>query len=73
MAITLLLCNFGNVLHVPCLFFNNSNDYNLSLGSVFFRIHVETDKDVDRFQSNNNDFLNDLWLLFATLIFSLQV
>ena len=73
MAITLLLYNFGNILHVSCLFFTNSNDYNLSLGSVSFRIHIEIDKDVDRFQSNNNDSLNDLWLLFATLVFSLQV
>ena len=29
MAITLLLCNFGNILHVSCFFFTNSNDYNL--------------------------------------------
>ena len=47
--------------------FTNSNDYNLSLGSVFFRVHIEIDKDADHFQSNNNDSLNDLWLLFASL------
>ena len=73
----MLLCNFVNILHVSCLFFTNffTNDYNLSLGSVFFffRVHIGTDKDADHFQSNNNDSLNDLWLLFATLVFFLQV
>ena len=76
MAIILLLCNFVNILHISCLFFTNSKDYNLSLGSVFFfffHVHIEIDKDVDRSQSNNNDSLNNLWLLIATLVFFLHV
>ena len=44
-------------------FFTNSNNYNLSLG----RVHIN--KDADCLKSNNNDSLNDLWLLFATLVF----
>ena len=63
----LFLCIFVNILHVSCLFFTNSNDYNLSSGSAFFRVHIDIDKEADCFQNNNNDSLNDLWLLFATL------
>ena len=33
--IILLLGVFANILHVSCLFFTNSNVYNLSSGSVF--------------------------------------
>ena len=54
-------------------FFTNSNDYNLSSGSDFFRVHTDIDKDADFLQSNNNDSLNYLWLLFATLFFFLKV
>ena len=39
LAILLLLCIFVNILHVSCLFFTNSNDYNSSSGSVIFRVH----------------------------------
>ena len=39
----------------------------------FFRVHTDIDKDADCLQSNNNDSLNDLWLLFATLFFFLKV
>ena len=59
----LLLYVFVYILHVSCLFFTNSNDYNLSSGSVFFRIHTDIDKDADWIQSNNNNSLNDSWLL----------
>ena len=54
-------------------FFTNSNDYNLSSGSDFFYVHTDIDKDADFLQSNNNDSLNYLWLLFATLFFFLKV
>ena len=54
-------------------FFANCNDYNLSTGSSFFCVHTDIDKDRDCLQGNNNDFLNDLWLLFATLLFFLKV
>ena len=73
LAIILLWCVFVNISHVFCLFFTNCNDYNLSTGSAFFRVHTDIDKDCDCLQSNNNDFLNDLWLLFGTLFFSLKV
>ena len=66
----LLLYVFVNILHVSCLFFNKFNDYNLSSGSVLFCIHADIDKDADCLQSNNNDSLYDLWLLFATFFFS---
>ena len=39
----------------------------------FFHVHTDIDKDADCLQSNNNDSLNDLWLLFATLFFFLNV
>ena len=39
LAILLLLCIFVNILHVSCLFFTNSNDYNSSSGSVIFGVH----------------------------------
>ena len=55
------------------MFFTNCNDHNLSTGSAFFRVHTDFDKDGDCLQSNNNDSLNDLWLLFATLLFFLKV
>ena len=58
-----------NTLHVSCLFFPNSNDYNLSSGSVYFRVHTDIDKNGDCLQNNNNDSLNDLWLLFESLCF----
>ena len=67
-----LWCVSVNILHVSCLLFTNCNDYNLSTGSAFFRVHTDIDKDGDCLQSNNNDFLNDLWLLFATLLFFLE-
>ena len=73
LTIILLLYVFVNILHVSCLFFLNSNDYNLSSGSVFFRVDTDIDKDADCSQSNNNDSLNNLWLLFATLFFFLKV
>ena len=73
LAIILLLCVFVIILHVSCLFFINSNDHNLSLGSAVFRFHIDIDKDTDCLQSNNNDSLNDLWLLFSTLFFFLKV
>ena len=68
LTIILLLRVFVNILHASSLFFTNSND-NLSSGSVFFRIHTDIDKDADCLQSNNNNSLNGLWLLFATLFF----
>ena len=71
-AIILLLCVFVNILHV-CLFFTNSNGYILSSGSVLFRVHTDIDKDGYFLQSNNNDSLNDLWLLFAALFLFLKV
>ena len=58
-----------NTLHISCLFFPNSNDYNLSSGSVYFRVYTDFDKNGDCLQSNNNDSLNDLWLLFESLCF----
>ena len=66
LAIILLLCVSVNVLHVSCLFFTNCNDYNLSTGSAFFCVHTDIDKDGDCLQSNINDSLNDLWLLFLS-------
>ena len=72
MFFILILRVFVIILHVSCLFFTNSNDYNLLLGSAVFRVHIDIDKDADCLQSNNNDPLNDLWLLFATLSFSLN-
>ena len=72
LAIILLLCVFVIILHVSCYFFTNSNDYNLSLGCVVYRVHIDIDKDGDCLQSNNNNSLNDLWLLFAALIFFLE-
>ena len=60
LAIIFLLCAFVNILHASCLLFTSSNYYNLSSGPVFFRVHVEIDKDADYLQSNNNDSLNDL-------------
>ena len=69
LAIILLLCVFGIILHASCLFFTTANNYNLSLGSAVFRVQIDIDKDADCFKSNNNDSLNDLWLLFATLFF----
>ena len=50
----------------------NSNDYNLSSDSAFFHVYTDTNKDNQCLQSNNNDSLNDLWLLFAILFFSLK-
>ena len=44
----------------------------IATGSAFFRVHNDIDKDGDCFQSNNNDSLKDLWLLFATLFFFLE-
>ena len=38
-----------------------------------FRIHTDIDKDGYWLQSNNNDSLNDFWLLFPTLFFFLKV
>ena len=72
LAIILLWCVSVNILHVFCLFFTNCNDYNLSTGSAFFRVHTDINKDCDCLESNNNDFLNDLWLLFGTLFFFLE-
>ena len=72
LAIILLSCVFVNILHFSCLFFTNCNDYNLSAGSAFFRVHTNIDKDGDCLQSNNNDSLNDLWLHFATFFFFLK-
>ena len=66
----LLLCVFVIILHVSCLFSTNSNDYNLSLGSAVFHVYIDIDKDADYLQSNNNDSLNDLWLLLQPYIFS---
>ena len=54
------------IFYVSCLFFTNSNNYNLSTGSTFFCVHTDIDKDGDCLQSNNNDSLNDLWLLFLS-------
>ena len=73
LAIILLLCVSVNILHVSCLLFTYCNDYNLSTGSAFFRVYTDIDKDGDCLQSNNNDPLNDLWLLFGTLFFFLKV
>ena len=70
LTIKLLLYVFVSILHVSCLFSTNSNDYNLSSSSVFVRVHNDIEKDAYCLQSNNNDSLNDLWLLFATLFFS---
>ena len=53
--------------------FTNCNDYNLSTGSAFSRVYTDIDKDGDCFQSNSNDSLNDLSLLFTTLFFFLKV
>ena len=36
---------------------------------LFLHVHTDIDKCGDGLQSNNNNFLNDLWLLFATLFF----
>ena len=66
------------ILHVSRLFFTNSfYDYNLSSGSVFFgaffsRVNIDIEKYADCLQSNN-DSLNDLWLLFLNLGFSVQL
>ena len=68
-----LLCVSVNILLVSCLFFTNCNDYNLSTGSVFFRVYTDIAKDGDYLQSNNSDSLNGLCLLFATLMFFLKV
>ena len=73
LAIILLLCVSVNILHVSYLFFTNCNDYNLSTGSAFLRLHTDTDKNGNCIQSNNKDFLYDLRLLFATLFFILKV
>ena len=73
LVIILLWCVFVNILHVSCLFFSNCNNFNLSTGSAFFCVHTDIDKDGDCFQSNDNNSLNDLWLLFATLLFFLKV
>ena len=64
---------FINNLHVSCLFFPDSSDYNVSSGPVFFLVHIDIDKDGNCLQGNNNDSLNDLWLLFETLFFFLKV
>ena len=66
------------ILHVSRLFFTNSfYNYNLSSGSVFFgaffsRVNIDIEKYADCLQSNN-DSLNDLWLLFLNLGFSVQL
>ena len=66
------------ILHVSRLFFTNSfYDYNLSSGSAFFgaffsRVNIDIEKYADCLQSNN-DSLNDLWLLFLNLGFSVQL
>ena len=51
----------------------NSNDYNLSSDFVLLRVNIDIEKDADCLQSNNNDSLNDLWLLFSILIFFLKL
>ena len=71
LAIILLWCVSVNILRF--LFFTNCNDYNLPTGSAFFCVHSDIDKNGDCLESNNNDFLNDLWLLFETLFFFLNV
>ena len=40
---------------------------------VLLCVHTDIDKYGDCLQSNNNNFLNDLWLLFATLFFFLKI
>ena len=40
---------------------------------LFFHFYINIDKDVDYLQSNNNVFLNDLWLVFPTLVLFLKV
>ena len=60
------------IFYVSCLFFTYCSDYNLSTGSAFFHVHTDIDKDGDFLQSNNNDFLNDLWLFFLLLVFFLE-
>ena len=72
-ATILLWCVSVNISHVSCLFFTNCNDYNLSTGSAFFRVHTDIDKDGDCLQCDNNNFLDDLWLLFVSLFFFLKV
>ena len=36
----------------------------------FFRVHTDIDKDTDCLRSNNNDSLNNLWLLFLKVWFN---
>ena len=69
LVIILFWCVSVNILRVLSLFFTNCNDYNLSKGSAFLRVHTDIDKDGDCLQSNNKNSLNDLWLFFATLFF----
>ena len=50
----------------------NSNDYNLSSDFAFFHVYTDTNKGNQCLQSHNNDSLNNLWLIFAILFFSLK-
>ena len=71
LAIILLLCVFVNIFTLFLfVFFTNSNDYILSSGSAFFRTNTDIDKVGYCLPSNNNDYLKNLWLFYATLFFS---
>ena len=39
----------------------------------FFHFHINSDKDADCLQSNNNIFSNDLWLVFSISVLFLKV
>ena len=74
LAIILLLCVFVNTLHVSYFFFLlilTIIFYQQVL--LFFRTHTDIDKVGYCLPSNNNDYLNNLWLFFAILFFFLKI
>ena len=73
LVMLLFLCVFVNILQVSYSCFTSFNDCNSSSCSAFFNFNINIDKDADCFQSNNNVFSNDLWLVFSTPVLFLKV
>ena len=70
LVIILLLCVF-NILQVSYFLQILTIIIHLQV-LFFFLVRINIEKDADCLQSNNNDSLNDLWLLFLTLVFFLE-
>ena len=65
LALVNIVIVFVNILQASYLFHHHV--------LLFFHFYINIDKDADYLQSNNKVFLNDLWLVFPTLVLFLKV